>query len=286
MSPALWGLLTALGWGSADFIAPFTSRALGHRVALFGMLAAGTALLTAAVWLLEMPLARDPSGVWLIALTGIGVMVATMLLYWGLARGPVTVVAPIVGSYPAFNVALALMLGVRPTQVQWAAMGVVMAGVVIVALSSGRFEARWGYTRAQLTRTVWIALSASLGFAVTVAAAQYATPIYGELQTAWMARWVSLTTCGLVLLALREPPRLPVRWWPWLLAQGMLDTGAYLALAAGSRGEAKEITAVVASTFSAITVLLARIILREPMTWQQWGGIALIIGGVAVLSGR
>jgi uncharacterized membrane protein len=42
----------------------------------------------------------------------------------------------------------------------------------------------------------------------------------------------------------------------------------------------------VASTFSAVTVLLAWIILREPMTRRHCGGIALIICGVAVLSVR
>jgi len=42
----------------------------------------------------------------------------------------------------------------------------------------------------------------------------------------------------------------------------------------------------VASAFSAVTVLLAWLILRETMTWRHWSGIALIICGVAVLSVR
>jgi len=283
---ALWGLTTALCWGSADFIARFTGRALGHQLALFGMLSVGAVAMTAIVWLTDVSLVWTLAGWWLIALTGLGVMVATLLLYRGLVRGPVTVVAPIVGSYPAFNVALALLLCTRPTIVQWLAIFAVMAGVIVVAMSADGSRIPGEYDRRYLRRTIAIALAASLGFALTVATAQYAKPIYGELQTVWMARWVSLGASVMVLVWGRTVPRIPARWWPLLVLQGLLDAGACLALLAGSHGEDNEITAVVASVFSAVTVLLAWLILRETMTWRHWSGIAMIICGVAVLSVR
>jgi drug/metabolite transporter (DMT)-like permease len=281
---ALWGLTTALCWGSADFIARFTGRALGHRLALFGMLSVGAVAMTTVVWLADVALVWRLDGWWLIALTGLGVMVATLLLYMGLARGPVTVVAPIAGSYPAFNVALALLLGARPSLVQWLAMIAVMAGVIVVAVSAGGNGTREEYARDHLRRTLAIALGASFAFALTVAAAQYAKPIYGEMQTVWMTRWVSLLGAAIVLAWNRAAPRIAMRWWPLLILQGLLDAGAYLALLAGSHGKDNAITAVVASTFSAVTVVLAWLILREPMTWPHWSGIALIVCAVAVLS--
>ncbi len=78
----------------------------------------------------------------------------------------------------------------------------------------------------------------------------------------------------------------PLRWWPLLGLQGLLDGSGYLALLAGSEGPGSAIVVVVASGFSAVTVLLARVFLREPMTWGQWAGIVLVVGGVAVLSGQ
>ncbi|MCH8925985.1 MAG: EamA family transporter [Proteobacteria bacterium] len=162
MNPALWGLMTALGWGGADFIARFTGRALGHRSALFGMLGVSAVVLTLIVWLGGLPLVWDPSGWWLVALTGLGIMVATLLLYRALARGPVTVVAPIAGSYPALNVALAVALGARPAALDWAAMAAVMAGVIVVARAARSFEDPAGTTRAQLRFTVALALGAAL----------------------------------------------------------------------------------------------------------------------------
>jgi drug/metabolite transporter (DMT)-like permease len=41
---------------------------------------------------------------------------------------------------------------------------------------------------------------------------------------------------------------------------------------------------VVASAFSVVAVLLARLIVDEPVSKMQWAAIALIAGGTAVLS--
>jgi drug/metabolite transporter (DMT)-like permease len=294
MNPALWGLATAFGWGGADFIARFTGRALGHRTALLGMLAVSAPVLSLIFWASGAPLVRDPSGWWLILLTGIGVTTATTLLYWGLVRGPVTVVAPIAASYPALNVALAVVLGLRPGVLDWIAMAAVVAGVIVVARAARSFEDPAGATRRHLRFTIGLALGAALSFAATIVVAQQASHLYGELQTVALSRWVSLAACALLLLVRREAPRapraprapwIPLRWWPWIGLQGLLDGGAYIALLAGSQGPGAEITVVVGSGFGAVTVLLARFVLREAMTWAQWAGIAAIVGGVAVLSG-
>ena len=285
MNPALWGLITAVSWGSADFIARFTGRALGHQIALFGMLGVSAVILSLIFRHSDVPLIRDPSGWWLILLTGLGIMTATSLLYWGLVRGPVTVVAPLAGSYPALNVALAVALGVRPSAFDWAAMAAVMAGVIVVARAARSFEDPDGITRQQLRFTIGLALGAALSFSVTIAVAQQASHLYGELQTVVLARWVSLLACALLLLARRQSPRIPLRWWPWIGLQGLLDGGAYVAVLTGSQGPGAEIAVVISSGFGAVTVLLARLFLREAMTWPQWAGIAAIVGGVAVLSG-
>ena len=71
---------------------------------------------------------------------------------------------------------------------------------------------------------------------------------------------------------------------PRIELQGLLDGGAYVALFASSHAPHAEIAVVVASAFSAVTVSLARLFLREAMTWLQWLGIAMIVCGVAFLS--
>ncbi|MGH6946234.1 MAG: EamA family transporter [Kiloniellales bacterium] len=286
MNSALWGLMAALSWGSADFIARFTGRALGPLSALLAMLSVGAVVMTGALWWRGLAVVWTLPGALLLIAAGVGTMVATLLLYWGLARGPVTVVAPIVGGYPALNVAFAVLLGVRPDAIEWAAMAAVLLGGLVVARSAGAFEESGAYSREGLRKTLLIALAAAFGFAATVAAAQEAIPYFGELETVALSRWVSVAACLVLFAVRRERPGVPARWWPLLALQGLLDAAAYVTLLLGSVGEGKAIAVVVASGFGAVTVILARIFLREAMTVTQWLGIALIVGGVAVLAGQ
>ena len=54
MTPGLWGTGTAVCWGTADFVARFSGRAVGHHSSLLGMLGVGSLLLTG--WMLvEQP---------------------------------------------------------------------------------------------------------------------------------------------------------------------------------------------------------------------------------------
>jgi drug/metabolite transporter (DMT)-like permease len=117
-----------------------------------------------------------------------------------------------------------------------------------------------------------------------VAAIQEAGTVYGEIQAVFLARWISLACCLVLLAARREAPRIPLRWWPALGLQGVLDASALVAVVAGSQGATSAVTAVLASTFSAVTVVLARVFIREAMSWGQWLGIAIILIGVATLS--
>ncbi len=284
MNPALWGLCTAFEWGGGDFIARFTGRGVGHANALLGMLLVGSLLLSGWVLLSDVALVWQLSASWLLAVGGLGVMVGTLLLYRALAEGPVSIVSPIIASYPAGVVAIAVALGARPSLVQWLAMAGVMAGVIVVARSTGHFELVHGYPAAGLRRTVTISAVSMAAFAVGVSAGQAAVPIYGELQTIWLTRLVSLVALVALLAARRQRVRLPRRWWPLLATQGLLDGGGYLTLFAGSAGADAEIAAVTASGFGAVTVLLARVVLRETMTWAQWGGIGLVFGCIALLS--
>lgn len=284
MNPALWGSLCALSLGSADFIARFSSRAIGHGSALLGMLATGCVVLSVAVWIVEPTIDWQDDRLWLVGLSGVATTAMTLLLYWGLARGPVSIVAPIVASHPALVVAFAVLLGHRPTAWQWLAMAAVLVGVAIVAASARDFERAGLVSRQAIAGTIAIACCSSVAYAVLVAAGQAAVPTYGELPTLWMSRLVSLAALLLVFAAGRRRPKLPLRWWPVLIAQGLLDAGGYLFLFAGSHGPDAAIAAVTGSTFAVVTTLLARLVLREPIGWLQWGGILLVVGGAAALS--
>ena len=287
MNPALWGGISALGLGTADFMARFSSRAIGHASALFGMLAAGVCILTAWYFVTGPELVASIAGWHFIVLNGIATTVMTLLLYKGLARGPISVVAPIVASHPVLVVAAAVLLGAQPTPLQWFAMAVTILGVVIVAkFAREEPDSKQSGTPAEhrLRTTILIAIGSSIAYAVLVIAGQRAVPIYGDFQTLWFGRIVSLAALAIFFLGQRKAPALPFIWWPFLIFQGLCDAGGYLALFAGSYGSGAEVAAVTASTFGAVTVVLARVVIKERIAVAQWAGIVLVFAGVGLLS--
>jgi drug/metabolite transporter (DMT)-like permease len=281
MSAVLFGLLTAGCWGCADFMARCTARAVGADVALAGMLIASAALLTLLALFTSAPLLQALAAWPLIVATGLAVMAATLLLYTGLARGPIGMVAPIAGAYPAFNLLIGLAAGIVPTGPQWLAIVVVMAGVAVVARCAPEPDQ---HVRGNLRVTLVIALLAAVAFALAISAGQAAARLHGELAATVAARWVSVVAAFGWLVVRGRPLVVPAGWrWP-VATQGTLDGGAYLALFAAAHGPGSVIAAVVASSFAAVTVVLARVVLKEPMSRAQWIGIALIVAGVGALS--
>ena len=284
MTPALWGAITSLSWGTADYIARFSGRAVTFQAATFGMLLTGSILLSIWMWLSGATISLPPDGLWLIFVSGLSLTAATLWLYQSIVRGPISIAEPIVASYPVLIVVWSLVEGIRPSPLQWAAMAVTLIGVAIVAISAEHFVKEGVRTRRDLRITIGIAAASSLAYAVGIVAAQVAIPLYGNLQTTWLTRLVSLGALSLLFLGRRRAPRIPARWWPAVGAQGALDSGGFLALYQVGYGNGAEIAAVAASTYAVVTILLAWIFLHEAIRPLQWSGIALTFGGVAVLS--
>ena len=212
---------------------------------------------------------------------GIAVAVMCILLYMGIARGPIAVVVPIVAAHPALVLVVNVLMGVRPSAMQWAAMATIIAGGIFIA----RTAVEEPEARSQSNRiTVLIAIGACLAYVAIVLTGQAATPLIGAPQTMWIGRWTGLVFIAGVLLVQRAPLRIPAEWLPFVGLQAGLDTLGYIAFLAGSNSAAPHITMVVASAFSVVAVLLARLIINEPVSKMQWAAIALIASGTAVLS--
>jgi drug/metabolite transporter (DMT)-like permease len=213
-----------------------------------------------------------------------------LLLYEALARGPVTVVAPMVAAHPVLVIALAVLMGRDPAAGQWLAMAAILAGAVITVRCAE--EPADGV--APIARsTLVISLAAAAAYAVMVSAGQASVPLIGDAPTAW---WGRLTAIAVLLTYMAARRVRPARGRPGsvaipsggilllLGAQAFLDGGGHLLLFFGSHGAHPEVAAVAASTFGAVTTLLAYVVLRERVTRPQWGGIAMIFLGVFVLS--
>ena len=279
MNQILWGALSATSLGTADFLAGVTARNVGYVTALFWVYIVSCIGLTAYMLFAGLPLTIAANEQWSIILFGVMNTIAMLMLYKALARGPLSVAAPIVAAHPVLVVAFAFILGSRPNPVQWLGIMLATLGAIMIA------RAVTNNSTSNHFPTVVLAAGACFAYAVLIIAGQHAVSIHGEIHTLWLGRITALATLILFLVVKRTTVTSPGRWWPMLCVQGTLDFGGLLFLFFGSHGEYVEITAVVASLFGAVTVLLARIILKEYMSYFQWCGVVLIFFGVACLSG-
>ena len=285
MNSALLGLVAAVSWGVHDFLARFPSRVVGPIPTVLAVTVAGLVVLS--LWLLSGggTIRIVWSDLWLVALTGIAFTLGTLALFAALALGPISIVAPIAGSYPALALILAVLQGARPTTLQWLAIVGVMAGVAIVARSGGHYENTGKLPPGKLNTILGLAFLAGVCFAVALTAGQAAVPVFGDVETVWLARCFGAITIGAIYFWRTPGTPLPVRFLPLFALMGCLDVTALGTITAAGTLPNPAFATVVSSAFGAVTVILARVILRETISPAQLGGMALIFGGVGVLAG-
>jgi drug/metabolite transporter (DMT)-like permease len=80
---------------------------------------------------------------------------------------------------------------------------------------------------------------------------------------------------------IRRPAR---AFWPWVLGVALLDTAANVAYNLGITVSLTAVVSVISSLFSAVTVLLAWVFLRERLARWQWAGVGAILVGIVLVS--
>jgi drug/metabolite transporter (DMT)-like permease len=288
----LLGLLTALSWGSSDFLARFSARKIGSIRTTLWMQFTGLVMLTATLrWVGGWGHLFDGSG-WQPWAWGIGVgclnAFSTLCLYRSFEIGKMSVVAPISASYPALTIAISFFTGERLTLLRVMGIVAILIGVVVVARgeasAADSVEDAPGAARVP---GIGIALLSALGFGVLFwVLGNRAIPHVGFAATVWMIRLTSSAVTGLFLVVRRKPIALP---WDgkvamWILAMGLLDTGAFIMNNLGMQLEQVSVVSVLSSLYGAVTVLLAAVVLREHLRRIQWVGIAGIFAGIGLIS--
>ena len=306
----LLGLLTALSWGSSDFLARFASRRIGSlRTTLYMQLiglrsahdfsALDWWLGPFVRWLrLEAVGVGRPAGV----LNGI----STLSLHRSFEVGKLSVVAPLSASYPALTVAISVFTGEHLTVMRAAGIALILVGVIVVvrgevepdnvepdnvepaSIEPDSVSAPSPVApKKKAASGVGAAMISAAGFGVLFwLLGNRVVPRVGFASTVWMIRLTSSALTAIVIVAMKQPIALRRKDSVslWLLGMGVLDTGAFVLNNLGMQLEQVSIVSVLASLYGAVTVLLSTVVLREKMSRWQWLGIAAIFAGIALIS--
>ncbi len=280
MSALTLGLIAALCWGFHDICVRFLSQKTAISACIFTVILTGLLFHTSLTLATGTWEAMPPRAVILSVVSGIFFVIATFGLYYAFQRGPVRLVAPLIASYPILSVGLAASQGVYVSTWQWLAVLAIVAGVSVVAALSDTSDEQVP----PLGPTIGFALLAALGFAGTFAFGQSAAALSHDMPSTLVTRVVALALVVGIVFVGKQPFWPGKQALPWLVAMGIADGIALMAvLSAGALPDAKY-AAVASSLFGMLTIVLAWVFLRERMTLPQWAGCAVAFAGVGYLA--
>jgi drug/metabolite transporter (DMT)-like permease len=195
--------------------------------------------------------------------------------YRGMAVGAMSIVAPIAGISAAVPVVVGILSGDRPSLWQWLGIAAALGGVFLASREPGR--------GGRVAAGVGLALLAAIGFG------GYFPPMHtaGNADFWWASLIFRLTSTSVILaaVAIRRPSLvIQPRQVPMLALIGIGDMLGNLFFAAASTSGLVSITSVLASLYPIVTVVLARMVLKERVARSQEAGIALTLAGVALIS--
>jgi drug/metabolite transporter (DMT)-like permease len=272
-TPLLLALGASLAWGISDFVGPLVSRTIGILPVLLWGQVGGVLALTIALGIRG----DGPAGWAVLYAVGasFGGMLGLFAYYRGMVTGAMSVVAPIAGVSAVIPVVFGIATGDSPSAAQVGGVGCALMGVALASV-----EHQEG--RAKLAAGVGLALLAACGFGFYFPWMHAA----GKVDF-WWASLVFRTTALLLVAGVvagrRADVRLSRRNTAIAGAVGIGDTVGNFLFAASSHHGLISLTAVLASLYPVVTVLLAASVLHERVAALQKAGIALTLAGVVLI---
>lgn len=288
---AVLALVSALCFGISDFSGGLAARRVPATLVVLVSNALSLVLGLLVVAVLPGSVYHPADMVWGAAAGVVGV-IGVVLLYRGLAIGPMAVVAPLTAVLSAIvPVVVGTARGERPGVV--AIAGVILAIPAIGLISRERRaradavappQRRPGLSRTALASALCAGLSFG-GFYVLLAQTGSdggAWPLVGQRAASVLI--LLLVSAAAVVRGTLHPPS--GRTVMLALVAGATDFAANLAYVLATHRGLLALVAVISSLYPATTVLLARAVLGEGLARQQAVGLALAGAAVTLIAVR
>jgi len=275
----------ALLYGSADFLGGAATR----RGALLGVLLT-SALAAVAVQVPAVLLAGGPpraAGIEWGPVAGAVGGIGLMFFYAGLAAGPMSVVSPVAALVSTvLPVGIAMAEGERPGPAIYAGVVVCLAATVMVSSgAAGPDEASRSGWRDR-ARGVALGLASGAAFGLFFLFMRNGGES-GPLWPALAARCAGLSIYLVAAVVVKAGPIGVRSGWPLFaaaLGAGAFDAAANICYVLATRAGLFGPAVVLTSLYPAVTVLLARLALRERMRRTQQAGLVLAAVGIALIA--
>jgi drug/metabolite transporter (DMT)-like permease len=272
----------SVAWGGSDFVAGLASRRMPLLAVLVGSQVAGLALLLALLAVAgEAP---PPDGAVLAAaVAGIAELVGFGALYQGLARGPMSVVAPVSSAAALVPVVASLVAGERPATAAIVGMGLVLAGAAL-ACAERDADAGGALRRAAAVPGAALAVLAALSFGSFFVAMDTAAHEAGAAWAVALNRSTSVSVLVFAVALMRPRMGFGRSHVATVASVGLLDAAANAMFAFALTQGLTSTVSVLGSLYPVTTVVLAAMVLDERVAARQAAGVAIVLAGIGLVS--
>jgi drug/metabolite transporter (DMT)-like permease len=276
VSAVLYGVSDYVG-GRASRRSPATAVALMAELVVFGLCVVIVPLIES-----DGPTSR---AIWWGFAAGVTTSIGVVGLYVALARGNMTVVAPVTGLVAAIvPVAVGIASGERPSPLAVAGIVTAVIAVALIGGIAGMFAGD-GTKPAVDAGTIAIALGVGLSFGLLFVSLDRSGDDAGQ----WPLLFARFTALPILVLTALVQFR---NKWPAFGRQLVVPAAAVGVLIAGSnasylistREGLLSLVAVVVAMYPASTIVLASIIDGERATRSQVAGMVLAAGALAMIT--
>ncbi|CAB4919611.1 unannotated protein [freshwater metagenome] len=273
--PILLALISSALWGTSDFFGGTASKkSPSTTVLLWASLIALPVISVIAI--VSGDLVFDSSVVGWGVVAGVSCSIGIVLLYRGLATGPMGVVAPIASTSVLVPVVAGFLRGESPGLAQTIGIAIAVVGVILAGGPHIRDFRTGGH------RPILLALGAALGIGISLLAVANGSE-HSAYSTLLIMRVVYPVVLVGAVLSIRAPRRPATSVLPMVAIAGIGDVIAVTLYGVATQSGSLPVVAALASMFPVMTLVLARQVHHERLEREQWIGAALALIGVVVV---
>jgi len=271
----VFGLASAVVWGSGDFAGGYASRRHSQYAVLFVAALAGLVVLVLAAVVAREALPPLRGSLWAL-LGGLGGALGIAAFYRALALGHSAVVAPVAGVIgAAVPVLVSGLVAGWPAPNKLAGFALALLGIWLVSMTP---QARAGGSRLAFG----LACLAGLGFGGFLVCLGLVGP--GRIFTPLILARSMTVMVGLVTVIGQGIPLPSITSNRWALLAGLLDAGGNLFYILARQFTRLDVAAVLSSLYPAATVCLSSVVLKEKISRSQWAGLGVCLAAIAFIT--
>jgi drug/metabolite transporter (DMT)-like permease len=287
------GLLSAFGYGSADFLAGMAARRASVIEITLLVYAVGVVTMLAILPFLHDGTPSLGALAWG-AVSGSGCGAGALFLAAGFRRAPFSIAGPLSAVIGAgLSVIAGLILGERPTSIAWVGLLLALPAILVVSASGGQAapagnvqQPRRGRHRRRVRAGlagVAFGVPAGIGCAISLTGLAQASPAAG-VWPVLAVQVAALVTTGAVAVVTGDLHMAAKGSRRPSAASGVIGAAAAIFYLLAAHAGLLAIAAVVTSLFPAVTVGLAAMIAQERLGPVRLAGLALTVGSLTLIA--